>query len=549
MIKVITIMTERYGKVLKRGKRDRTRLLFRSLAVFDRTRSILSTTFEKPTMEQLVAEQKPDDMLQEDAVIKEVRSHAAGFAIDEPANDDMDEEEDDDELALAALDSLDAIEVFKQDQRSAREKKIHHAQIPVETFKRLIMLLLALAPLGPQESIAKYGEDLSKTRLQELEQEADCIVASFDPDKSTGGIRFTTFTSAISSSFPLLFDPLNALFEHFLFSKNIDLSRHRDPSTSTPPAPLSPRIHPIMSDSSDRSSILTPALVSHLSTFLTTKSFSSSPVNLFHTGTRFHPVYSTTAQGTSLTSFTRLVTSWQSATLLLITGTPTSSSPESMKSSRPITIGAYLPIPWSKSSSSTTANNSTSPQPILFLLSPRHALFAHNPYNRTSSSTSYSSPKTGIAMGCIIPPASRASAATQSPILGPVSLKIDADISSAVFQHDGREGVGAFLPDPGLEKAQSHLEDHNNNDKREGYAGLVGKKVKFDIDTLEVWGVTNTEKGEAEDEALKQKKRLEWEEAEAARRAGINFGGDKDGARALLEMAGLVGGGRSGGSV
>ncbi|ERF68040.1 hypothetical protein EPUS_06430 [Endocarpon pusillum Z07020] len=540
MLKVVTIMTERYGKVLKRGKRDRVRLLFRSMAVFDRTRA-LSLTAEKPTMEQLVAEQKPDDMMEGEAAIKEVRSGVAGFAIDEPVDDDLDEEEDDDELALAALDSLDAIEVFKEDQKATREKKIHHAQIPVDNFRRLLMLLLVLAPLRPQENMAKYGEDLSEAKLRELESEAECILAAFDPDEATGAIRYTAFTRAISASFPFLFDPLNALFEHFLFSKNIDLSKHRISSISTPPPSMSPKINPITSDSSDQSCILTSELVSHLSTFLVTKPVSTSPVNLFHTGTRFHPVYSTTAHGTSLTSFSRQVMSWQSATLLLVTGTPTPPASNTSDFSRPITVGAFLPSPWSKSSSSSSSDSS-SPQPLLFLLSPRHALCPHNPYNHSSASNSHCSPKTGIALGCIIPPASRTSAASQPPVLGPVSLRIDADISTAIFQHDAGAGTGAFLPDPGLEKAQA---------EPNAGRGAVGRKVEFDIDTLEVWGITNPEAGEeGEDEVVRQKRRLDWEEAEAARRAGVNFGGDKDGARALLEMAGLVGDkGRSGGSV
>ena len=548
MIKVVTVMTERYGKVLKRGKRDRIRLFFRSLAVFDRRMSIPSPTLNQPTMEQLVAEQKPDDMFeQKDVAINEIRSHVAGFAIDAPANDDANEEEDDDELALAALDSLDAIEVFKQDERVARRNKIHHAQIPTENFKQLLMLLLVMAPLRPQENVAKYGEDLSETRLKGLESEVDSMLAAFDPGEGTRGIRYTAFTRVISSSFPLLFDPLNALFEHFLFSKNIDLSLHRNRSGSTPLLPVSPKISPIVFKSTDQSSILTDALISHLATFLITKSSSStSAVNLFHSGTRFHPVYSTTAQGTSLTSFSRHVMSWQTATLLLITGTPTQPSPDLSESSRPVTLGALLPTPWSKSSPSTASIDSSSIPPQFFLLSPRHALFAHNPYNRTSSSISHFSTKTGIALGCIIPPASRTSAASQLPILGPVSLRIDADISTAAFQHDGREGVGAFLPDPGLEQAQSQA------DAGKGKVGVVvERKFEFDIDTLEVWGITNAEGGEeGDDEVARQKKRLDWQEAEAARRAGVNFGGDKDGARALLEMAGLVGDkGRSGGSV
>src|SRR5436305_7141721 len=65
MLKVITIMTERYSKILKRGKQDKIKLLFRSMAIFDRRMSAIMTSppeKEKATMEQLVDEQKPNDM-------------------------------------------------------------------------------------------------------------------------------------------------------------------------------------------------------------------------------------------------------------------------------------------------------------------------------------------------------------------------------------------------------------------------------------------------------------------------------------------------------
>src|SRR5271170_2901159 len=114
MLKVITIMTGRYKKILKRGQQDKIKLLFRSLAVFDRRASMLSPSHKKPSMDRLVTEHPPDKPFEEDAGLNEMRSHVAGFSIDEPANDD--EEEDDDDLVLAALDSLDAIEVLHYDQ-------------------------------------------------------------------------------------------------------------------------------------------------------------------------------------------------------------------------------------------------------------------------------------------------------------------------------------------------------------------------------------------------------------------------------------------------
>lgn len=535
MVKVVTIMTERYNKILRRGKKDKIKLLFRSLAVFDRRMSVIPSEREKPTMEELVNEQAPDDVLQDDGGLEGVRSHVAGFSIDEPANDD--EEEDDDELALAALDALDAIEVFKEDQKI--DRKIHHAQVPVDHFRKLLMLLLHIAPLDSQENLGLYSEGLTKERFSTLQDAADSMIAAFEPDEATQGVRYSAFTKAVSSSLPYLFDPLNALFEHFLFSKNIDLSRHRD-SSASPQISLPAKVSPIVSskDKKEYDSLLTQASLSHLSTFLSVKPASTSQTpNLFQLNARFHPLYSTTSHGTSLSSFSRQVKSWQSPTLLLISGT-TSTSP------RPLIFGAFLPTPWDKETiASSSSIDPSAPKATMFQLSPRHAVFPANPYNKTTPLSNFSS-QTGIALGCIIPPATRSHASAHLPILGPVSLRIDADISTAIFQHDADEGLGAFLPDPSLEHAQK---------ARSAGRESVPTKIEFEIDTLEVWGVDVPTHDQSEDAATRQKKQLAWEDAEAARRKGVNFGGDKDGARALLEMAGLVGDhagvGRSGGSV
>jgi hypothetical protein len=61
---------------------------------------------------------------------------------------------------------------------------------------------------------------------------------------------------------------------------------------------------------------------------------------------------------------------------------------------------------------------------------------------------------------------------------------------------------------------------------------------------LEVWGCGGDE------EAREQRDRWAWEEREAEARRKINLGtGDIEADRALLEMAGLIGGNRSGGSM
>lgn len=200
-------------------------------------------------------------------------------------------------------------------------------------------------------------------------------------------------------------------------------------------------------------------------------------------------------------------------------------------------MGAFLPKYWKEGTAVSHDADPTQPRAVLFQLQPRHAIFRANPYNKTTPIFHFSS-KTGIALGCVIPPASRINAASQMPVLGPVSLLIDEDISTATFQHDGDAGTGAFLTDPLLEESQRKSK------------GVQSKKLRIDIDNLEVWGISFPE-SDGDDEITKQKKRLAWEEAEAERRKGVNFGGDKDGARHLLEMAGIIGdnaGNRSGGS-
>lgn len=125
LLKVVVIMTERYGKVLKRGTKDRNKLLFRSLAVFDRRMS---------SHGQPLNTQNDEKFKQHNTDVEESQTQLIGFAIDQSENDiDEDEDEDEDELALAALESLDAIEVFKHDQRV--DTKIHHAQIPLDNFQ------------------------------------------------------------------------------------------------------------------------------------------------------------------------------------------------------------------------------------------------------------------------------------------------------------------------------------------------------------------------------------------------------------------------------
>ena len=169
--------------------------------MFDRR---MSSIHEKPPQETLDAlregQSEPGETVTTSPITSPIQSHTPRFSVDQSANDD-EEEEDDDELALAALDSLDAIEVFKLDQRA--DTKIHHAQIPVDNFRRLLMLLLIIAPLDAQESLSGHAQRLTAPRIEGLRRVADSILWSFTPEQNPGIFyqSFNTIIPAVSRRF------------------------------------------------------------------------------------------------------------------------------------------------------------------------------------------------------------------------------------------------------------------------------------------------------------------------------------------------------------
>lgn len=509
MVKVVVLLTERYGKALKRGHKDRVKLLFGSLADVGR---------------------KVPPPVDAEAAAPEVdagpsNSHAPGFSIDEPANDDYDDDEDDD-LALAALESLDAIEVFKHDYRI--DKTVYETRISIDTFRRLLMLLLVIAPLKPLESLKVYTADLD-ARMEAIQREADSIIAAFSPQESDGGISYKAFARTVSSSLPYLFDPLTALFEHMLFSKNLDLSQHRQNGlvveTEVPEKEEEPLPPPaaIMLPGSFESAILTQTLTSHLSLFLP----SSSPsLNLFRSGVKLHPVFSTNAHGSSLTSFSHHVLTWQSATLLILQGSRTDSQTDEL-----ITLGAYLPQAWK--TNKHTSSNTSDLLPCLFQLSPKHILLPGNPspsIKKPNTPPAYFSTSTGIAVGCHIPAPSRTQQNHPKP-LGAGSLLIDGNLETVEFYNEPVGHDGVFLPSGSPEDSPV--------------------KTVLDLYTLEVWGIVpDPEAGSEPGSSAVEIQRAKWEfEArDAERRRNVNFkmsgadGSNNENARWILEAAGIIGG-------
>lgn len=506
MIMVVVIMTERYQRVLKKGSRDRTKLLFRSLAVYDRGES----------------HKENETAARESAAIQEPstsRSHVQGFAVDDAVND---EEEDDDELALAALESLDAIEVFRHS-----DAPIAQASIPSDNLKKLIMLLLLIAPLGSQENLARHHERLVGDNLAGLRRTADNILSAFVNVEKSPGVKIHQFNTVIPVSLPFLFNGFNPLFEHFLFSKNIDFTKRKNSSgstTSLPPLPDPVTEQPLLPQTGE---ILDLNVLSQLSFFLPGDS-------LFR---RLRLLYSGGDAGFSMGSFETHVFNWRAPTILLVSGNrisdppsggqerafndtlPAKRFPDSSTSTH-LVFGVYLSQPWRQTHKECFGDTDT----LLFQLEPVHEVFHASTLNKdfvafTKPPTSHS----GISFGSPHPKPKPTAGLSPHVSLGPVSLMLDSSFEFGVFTHNYTSGGGAF---------------HNSEIRKKDW------QDRFEVESLEVWGCG----GDAEAEA--QRERWKWEEREAEARRRVNMGtGDIEADRALLEMAGLIGGNRSGGSM
>ena len=507
IIMVVVIMTERYQRVLKKGNKDRTKLLFRSLAVYDR----------KAHDENA----KPDgtDTATKMDAADAPRSHVAGFAVDEAANDEEEEEEeDDDDLALAALEALDALEVFRHG-----DGPIAQASIPSDNLKKLIMLLLLVAPLGTQESLARHAERLVGGQLESLRRTADNILAAFVNVEKFPGAKIHQFNTVIPISLPFLFKGFNPLFEHFLFSNNIDFTKRKD-SSAPPPLPDPTHDQPLLPSTGE---ILDLNVLTQLSFFLPGES-------LFR---RLRLLYSGGDAGFSMGSFETKVMNWRAPTILLVCGNRISDPPiagqerafngtlapkrfpDSSKSEH-VVFGVYLSQPWRPTHKECFGDTDT----LLFQLEPVHEVFHASTVNKDYVAfTTPPTPHSGISIGSPHPKPKATAGLSPHVNLGAVSLVLDSSFEFGVFTHNYTSGGGAF---------------HNSATRKRDF------QDRFEIESLEVWGCGGDEEAEA------QKLRWAWEEREAEARRRVNLGkGDIEADRALLEMAGLVGGNRSGGSI
>ncbi|KAF1966898.1 restriction of telomere capping protein 5 [Bimuria novae-zelandiae CBS 107.79] len=517
LLKVVTILTERYGTVIKKRTRDIwLRELYRSLAVHDRGLRQDVRDTEKAGAQAGSA------------------GGNQGFAIDAP--EDGGEDDDDDELVLAALESMDADEVFKHGEHS----DVHHSIIPTDNFLKLVELLLLIAPIDAQESLSVFVGELTDERIEDLRRTASVILSSFGVTNTQPGITYRTFNTVVSACLPYLFNALNPLFEHFLFAKDLDLSK-RKPGSSSPTfekekhpviPPPKPALEPVLRDPGE---ILNLTTLSQLSFFLKGN-------DLFR---RLRLLYCGNTHGFSMGSFEKQAFHWRAPTILLVSGCLLASEPSSTRerafadSLSPkrysssvsnseaqdvtFTFGAFIPAQWKLTHKSCFGDSST----VLFQLSPTHDVFPASNYSEDY--VYFNKPPThpsGLGLGTPVPHQSASLHASTSLFRpGPVSLHLDDALEFGVFTHIS-EGGGSFQ--------SSKLPGRKGKDWQD----------RFEIESLEVWGCGSDEVAEAQ--------RREWafQGREAEARRMINLGtGDVDADRELLKMAGLIGQGRSGGSI
>lgn len=498
LVNTVIILTERYQRLLLKGSTDRRKLLFKSLAVYDRK------------------------MLQSHDGHHGVYSSSptpggSGSSTDAA---DEDEPDDDDGLVISTLELLDCVEAYED----AGPPATHEAIIPADNFRKLIMLLLLVAPMDPQEKLSQYAQRTTGAELESLRSAAESILAALLNVEESPGIRSRAFDTVLPVALPFLFQGFNALFGRFLFSKNLEFDKQKGPGDQDDvPSPLVPA--PLLLE---KASIMNSTILSQLSFFIPGSS-------LFR---RLRMLYSGEQDGFSMGSFETKVFNWRAPTILLVRGSritdssgggeerfaaslPPKRFPDGSQSSR-LTYGLYISQPWRHSHKECFGDSDT----LLFQLEPIHDVFPASALNRDYVSFTRPgivSSNTGIAIGNPLPKSSSSYRRQSITHLGSVALLLDSSFEFGVFTHDNSSRGGAFQ---GSVSRRFDFQD------------------RFEIESLEVWGCGGDE------EAKVQAERWAFEAREAEARRRINLGtGDIEADRALLEMAGLVGQNQSGGSI
>ncbi|RKF53682.1 Restriction of telomere capping protein 5 [Golovinomyces cichoracearum] len=508
LIVAVVMMTKRYQRLMTKDEHQRIQLIFRSLAIWDRKESQETIDYPEKISMELQGKNAPPPVIP-------VTASTEHNVLSEEEKEKC----DDNKLASAAL---EIIGVFDAPQSS--HIPISKTSIPSKNFKKFIMLLLLVAPLSSHESLSSYTENLNGDSLERLRKTADNIMASFVDSEKPPGIKFHRLDTVISISLPYFFNGLIPLFEQFIFSLKSNITKQKEFPSFPSKVPVLKTNQPLLPLTGE---ILDLHVLSQLSFFL--------PSSILFR--RLLLLYSGSDAGFSMGSFETHVFNWQAPTILLISGNrivenstggnergfndtlPPKRFPDSDKATH-LVFGVYLSQHWRHTHKTCFGDSDT----LLFQLEPVHEVFHASRINTDYVGFSKKSQFfQGITVGCPQIKSNQASGLTTRVILGDVSLLLDSSFEFGVFTHNYTSNGGAF---------------HRSRTRRFDW------EDRFEIESVEVWGC-----GDDKD-AEQQKTRWQWEEREAEARRRINLGsGDIESDRALLEMAGLIDGNRSGGSM
>ncbi|KAK9476374.1 TLD-domain-containing protein [Lipomyces japonicus] len=576
VVKVVVLFTGRYKSILT-GDYDFLKLLFCAIAHYEEVvandleyKEKRALTDSESLKESIETSEAKDTNFTKNEIsfweqkfkdLTEFSSSTSSRASTSTADTDIDEEMLSIDLdKISSWYDLDLIKTYDN-------INIDLLRISPTSLYHLFVLLLAVGALEPQDSLSTYADHFKEPNVSKYRSIAKSMTRSFDLKWHLGvltdqasvlenGISYYNFYKVIKATMPFAFDGLAILFERFLFYQKTTPDVPQNPgSTPIPqvverasPHPYaSPRDHDglvdhVGNEDEDEEQIKLPSripeptklmsasTIAQLATFMDT--------NSFHLYGGLKKLYVGSEAGFSMGSFEQKVFKWNAPTIVLISGYVLSSSPKGaserafldqipsarykssqnqiMKHNGMVTYGAVVNSPWKNSHKECFGDNSTA----LFQLEGVQDVFRATGYN---SSYVYFSKSLGIGFGSTPPKLnSHQNNGLPQYLFGDLSLTVEPGLEFGIFRHIGGE-------------------TYKNSQIREG----LDFEDRFAITEFEVWGC-------GADEVLREQARLwAWEEREALLRKNVNLSKDIEESRALLELAGLIGGGgrRTGGSV
>ncbi|KAG0690538.1 pre-rRNA-processing protein esf1 [Pichia californica] len=346
-------------------------------------------------------------------------------------------------------------------------------------------------------------------------------------DEVDESITLNVFISKYHNYFPNLFDPLKKIFLPLLYEEEDNKEKKKKGE-----------------DTEINYKILNLPLLSQLSTIINIENLDMN-INC-------KPLYQGSKDGYSINSIQSHTFNYKANTLLLVSGKtinyekinnnsffskfpkfhPILKSNIKIKEKTKIQICIILTEPWKI----TNTKNFGCKGFKIIQLNPFQVIFDCNNKNLKEEYAYFSNNGSGLGFGSKPPIKSKDIKNNSLKFdIGGVSITIDNSLNICNFRVEDMSYQNSTY-------ISSKNNDYNNyNNNNDNNDNELFNDFWFKINEIEIYGLGNWEN-------LKdQKLAFEWEEREAERRRGLNK--DYQEGRALLELAGIIGGGQSGGSM